>query len=114
MSQVAGRVTIMLGSEQLQSKPGASLQTGGIERTYDLTDQLEPWYSEKGIASQIEATIICVAETDLAALRKWKNGTAKFLTDNGHVFTIPKAGTASLGPLQNGEVQIRIGGGPAE
>lgn len=112
--QSTGRVTIQLGSEQLMSKPGASIQTGGIERDFDMTDQMQSYFREKPTAALIEATIVHVAETDMAALRKWKNGTASFTTDSGKVFTVSHAATASLGPLQNGEVQIRIGGDPAE
>lgn len=111
--QSTSRVTIKLDNDQLRSKPGASLQGGGLNRDFDMTDQLESYFKEKGIPAMIKATLIHVADTDMAKLRNWKNGTAYYTTDTGHVYTISNAATASLGDLSNGEVEITIGGDPA-
>lgn len=111
--QVSGRATIKLDSDSLRTKPGASMNPGGITRDFDTTDQLQAYYREKGTPSVIKATIIHAADTDLIKLRNWKNGTATFETDTGRVFTVANAATATLGDLSGGEVEITIMGDPA-
>ncbi len=113
MSQASGRATIKLDSDTLRSKPGASLQTGGINREYDVTDQLESYYRERPVPAQIKCTIVHMTDTDIIKLRNWKDGTAYFETDTGTLYTVPKAGVASLGDLVNGEVEVTIMGDPA-
>jgi hypothetical protein len=113
MAQQTGRVTIKLGSETLRSKPGASLQIGGIARDFDATDQMESFYRETPKAAQIKCTMPHMADTDIIALRDWKNGTAHFVTDTGRTFTVSNAAIADVGDLSNGEVEVTIGGDPA-
>lgn len=112
MSQQTGRVTIKLDGEALRSKPGASLQTGGIQRTGDMTDQGEFYYQEKYIPSTIKCTMPHFIDTDLPKLRAWKNGTATFVSDTGASFTVAKACVTELGDLSNGEVDVTIMGNP--
>lgn len=113
MPQQTGRVTIKLGSDSLRSKPGASLQPGGVQRDFEASDQGESYYKEKIVPSQIRATLVHMTDTDVSKLLKWKDGTAFFETDTGHVFTVANAATANLGELSNGELPITIGGDPA-
>lgn len=114
MSQQTGRVTIKLGSESLRSKPGAVIQIGGVTREYAMTDQGESYYKENMVCASIRATMPHFADTDLIKLRNWKNGVAFFETDSGVLYTVPKAGTANVGDLTNGEVEITIMGDPAQ
>jgi hypothetical protein len=113
MSQATGRVTVRLGSDALHSKPGASIQIGGINREYDITDQMRSYYRERGQVAEIKATMPHFSDTDLIKLRNWKNGTAFFETDSGTLYTISNAGTANIGALANGEVEVTIMGDPA-
>lgn len=112
--QATGRVTIKLDSDQLRSKAGASIQIGGIQRDFDVTDQLESFFKEKGQVAMIKATIVHMSDTDLIKLRDWKNGTAFFTTDTGHVYTIANAAYATSGDLANGELEVTIMGDPAQ
>lgn len=114
MAQVTGRVTIKLGSESLRSKTGAVLNIGGIQREFDVTDQLESYYREKGSVSTIKATIPHMSDTDLIKLRNFKNGTAYYETDTGHLYTVSQASLATIGDLSNGEVEVTIMGDPAQ
>jgi hypothetical protein len=114
MPQVTGRVTLTLDNDQLRSKPGASLQIGGIEREFDATDQGEAYYKEKSVAASVKCTMVHCADTDLLKLQKFKDGTAQFICDSGPTYTITNAGTAKVGDLQNGEVEITLGGQAAE
>jgi len=111
--QTTGRVTLKLGSEQLSTKPGAVLQPGGINRDFDMTDQLQSYYKEKGVPAMMRGTIVHATETDLIKLRNWKNGTAFYETDTDHVYTIANASIVSVGDLANGEVEVTIMGDPA-
>jgi Phage tail tube protein len=114
MGQVTGRVTIKLGSESLRSKAGATLNIGGITREFDVTDQLESYYIEKGTVATLKATMPHMSDTDLIALRNFKNGTAYYETDTGHLYTIPNASIATIGDLSNGEVEVTVMGDPAQ
>jgi hypothetical protein len=113
MSQQTGRVTIKLGNETLRSKPGASLQIGGITREFDVTDQLESYYRERPRPAQIKCTMPHFSDTDIIALQRWKNGTAHFTTDAGHTYTVANAAVSEIGDLANGEVDVTIMGDPA-
>lgn len=113
MAQASGMATIVLDSDTLRSKAGASFQPGGINREYDMTDQLESYYREKPVPAMIKCTMVHMTDTDLIKLRNWKDGTAYFRTDTGVLYTVPKAGTASIGDLSNGEVEVTIMGDPA-
>ena len=113
MAQQTGRVTIKLGNETLRSKPGASLQIGGISREFEMTDQLESYYREKPKAALIKCTMPHMSDTDIIALQSWKNGTAHFMTDSGRCYTVANAAIADVGDLSNGEVELTVGGDPA-
>ena len=113
MGQATGRVTIKLDNSTLRSKNGATIQVGGIQRDFDVTDQSEAYYREKVIVASIRATIVHMGDTDLLSLRKWKNGTAFFRTDTGRTYTIAHAALASIGDMSNGEVEVVIMGDPA-
>lgn len=112
MAQQTGRVSIKLDNETLRSKPGASLQIGGISRAFEATDQLESYFREQPKAAQIKCTMPHMSDTDVIALQAWK-GTAFFTTDTGQTFTVANAATAEIGDLANGDVDITIGGDPA-
>jgi len=112
MAQQTGRVSIKLDNETLRSKPGASLQIGGITREFAATDQLEAYYKENPNAAQIRCTMPHMSDTDIIKLQTWK-GTAHFTTDTGHTFTVANAATANIGDLANGEVELTLGGDPA-
>jgi hypothetical protein len=112
--QATGRVTIKLDSEQLRSKPGASIQIGGIQRDFDVTDQLESYFKEKGSVAVIKCTIVHASDTDIIKLRDFLNGTAFFTTDTNHCYTIANAALATMGDLANGEVEVTIMGDPAQ
>ena len=114
MAQKTGRVTLKINGGQLASKRGAQLQTGGVEREPDIDDQGKSYYSEKIVGALVTATIIHTSQTDLVALRGFAGGTLNFETDTGQVWTVPDAFTQTIGPLQNGEVEVTFGGDPAE
>jgi uncharacterized protein YacL len=112
--QVSGRATIKLEGEALRSKPGSSMQIGGIQREFDVTDQLQAYFRERGTVAMIKVTVIHASDTELVKLRDWKDGTCTFETDTGRVYTIANAAVANVGDLSNGEVEVTLMGDPAE
>lgn len=113
MAQKTGRVTIKLNGDPLSSKAGAKLQTGGIQRAADISDQGQAFYSESFIPALVTATLIHVASTDLEALRAFRDGTVIFECDTGRRYTISNAFTTEIGELTNGEIEIKLAGDPA-
>lgn len=114
MSQATGRITIKLDGESLRSKSGASIQTGGIQRKPEMTDQGEVYYQESFVPAQVKCTMPHMTDTNLSKLRAFKNGTLSVVTDTGVTFTIAKAFSAEVGELQNGEVDVTFNGQPVK
>lgn len=111
--QASGRVTIKLDNKPLRSKPGASIQLGGVKRTGDVTDQGEFYHSEKIEKCVIKATMPHMSDTDARKLRAWR-GTATFVDDIGTVYTSAPAVMADVGDVKSGEVDITIEGSPVK
>ncbi len=114
MAKKTGRVTIKLDGTPLRSKPGASLQVGGVQREADADDQGQVYYRETIVPAEIVATMVHVADTDLLALRDFTEGVAEYICDTGRTYVVRGAFTTELGTLENGEVQISLSGQPAE
>lgn len=110
--KVTGRIKVKVDGELLRSKPGATLQIGGVKRKPVPNDQGTVDYMEETAPAQVKATLIHVAGTDLRAINDFVDGTVIFETDTGHVFTIPDAFCEELGELKEGEVEVTFGGSP--
>lgn len=113
MAQKTGRVTVKLGADALQSKAGAQLQTGGVTRTPDTTDDGRVFFQESIIPSEVRATLIHTAQTDLERIKAASDITLEYRCDTGRVYTIAHAFYREDGGLQNGEVEVVFGGEPA-
>lgn len=114
MSRMSGRVTVKVNGDVLTSKPGASLQMGGKQRAFEMSDQGTVHWIETIVPAEIECTLIHVTTTDLAALRDLENATVSFEDDLGVVYVVRQAGTRELGVLTTEGVPVRFGGAPAE
>lgn len=110
MAQQTGKVTVKWDGDQLRSKPGATAQMGGIRRPGEMSDQGEFVYKETLIPGMIKCTIIHCSDTDLVALRNFKNGTVQYETDTGKMLTMANAVTSEIGDLSNGEVEVTFMG----
>lgn len=112
--QAFGRATVKLDGKALRSKPGASIQLGGYRREYALTDQREGYYTETEVPAEVKCTMPHMSDTDLVALRNFKNGTVQFITDHKRVYTVPNACFGEMGEVTNGEVEVTFRGEPAK
>lgn len=110
MAQATGRVTIKLNGDVLRSRNGASIQTGGIIREPLTTDQGAIFYREDITPAVIVATIVHLADTDIQALRSFRDFTLAFETDTGDGWSISNAFVTEVGELSAGEFQLTING----
>ncbi len=113
MTQKSGRVTIKLNGDTLISKKGASLKLGGIKKTVEMSDQGGAYHTEEWDPSEVKATMLHVATTDMPAILAF-TGVVSYETDTGVVYSIAGAVCTDLGELSNGEVEATFGGAPAE
>lgn len=111
MAKKTGRVTVKLDNVTLRSKPGASMDMGGVKREYGVTDQGVTYFSEEYVNSMIECTLVHMADTDLIALRDTTDATITFECDTGPVYTMPGGGLVEPPKLQNGECPVKFVGG---
>lgn len=114
MAQQTGRVTIKLDGTPLRSKPGASMQMGGINRDHDMTDQGETLFKEKYVNGMMKCVMPHLTDTDVEKIRNFKNGTCQYTTDTNVTFTMAKASYSSSGELQNGELEVTFMGAPIQ
>lgn len=113
MPQATGRVKITINGEQLRSRSGASLQTGGVIRTSLTTDQAQVYFTEDTQPSMVTATIVHTADTDVVGLRSQRDVTVAFETDTGAAWVIANAFVTDVGEISNGEFTVTLEGPPA-
>jgi len=113
MPQATGRVTIKVDGEVLRSREGASLQTGGIVRTPLTTDQGKVYYTETTQPSEITATLIHTADTDVVGFRSKRDVTVSFETDTGAGWAVANAFVTEVGEISGGEFTVSLAGPPA-
>jgi len=109
-TQQTGRVSVDMDGVILKSKPGAKLTIGGVKREHSVDDQLNVYHQESYTPGMIECTLVHVADTDLVAIRNFKNGTVRFKCDTGKVYESTNADCAEVGDMQNGECTVKFGG----
>lgn len=114
MAQVTGRVTVKLNGASLKSRPGASIDIGGVTREPVENDQGTVDYRETTRASVVTCTLVHTSDLDLIALRNFVNGTLLFECDSGPKYVVPGAFVQEIGELSEGEVEVTFGGSPAE
>jgi hypothetical protein len=112
MGQQTSKVTVKIDGDQLSSKPGATAQMGGVRRPGEMTDQNVFVYKENIIPGMIKCTLVHVAETDLPAIRNFKDGTVVYETDSNVIYTMANAVCSEIGDLSNGEVEVTFMGDP--
>lgn len=108
MTQLTGRLFISLGGQRIRSKEGASLETGGVERTPAESDSGVDGFIEKVVAPSVSCKINHTANTKLKDLQNF-TGTLTVETDSGRVYTLINAWCAKPPKLEKGEVSLEFG-----
>ncbi|AEI76551.1 hypothetical protein CNE_1c11960 [Cupriavidus necator N-1] len=115
--QVMGRAFITVAGQRLASVPGsAKLNTGGVERTPQVSDAGTVFYTEKPVQSEIECDILITADTDIIALNSTTDAVVLFQADSGQSYMVRNGAMASpLNPQAgDGKASVKMFGAPAE
>lgn len=112
--QITGIVYVHLNGSLLRSKEGATLMTGGKERTAQVGHKLFG-YSEKIVPAEVSLTIAHTADTSIAELNGYTEGTLVFECDTGVSYLIASAFTTKPVELTAGEgdLTLEMQGDPA-
>ncbi|MDP1681088.1 MAG: phage tail tube protein [Burkholderiales bacterium] len=110
MPQVTGRVFITVGGKRINSKEGATLKFGGVEREAVLADNGVIGPMEKITAPEIDCTLVHTKEVALKEIQDIIDSTISFDTDTGRSFIMTGAFFAGGLSLTKGELQIKFQG----
>lgn len=115
MSQLVGIAKVKMNGGTLRSKSedGTSFQPGGQVRESRMSVAGND-FIERVMPGKITTTLQYVAETDVDALRKLRNGTVEYETDIGVIWILPNAFVTELGELSGGELEVTFEGDPAK
>lgn len=112
-SKYLGRVTVRVNGTVQDSKPGASLDIGGITRESVVTDQ-DMGFTETPKPSRIECEIALKAGVTLADLAAFKDGSLMYECDTGQRYIIKDGYTAETISIASGSVKVVFMGKPAQ
>ncbi len=112
--QYIGRVTASVNGQRLESKPGASLDLGGISRNSMVSDQ-DMGFTEEPKPSRIECEMVLSRGASVDSLRNVTDATLVFECDTGQRYII-KGGYTAETPVITGAsgVKLVFMGRPAE
>lgn len=113
MAQVTGIVKIFIDGQLKRSKPGAKLKVGGPKREAHMG---HAYYgtSEELVPSELDCTLVHMADDDAVALSNLRNQTVRFECDTGPVYLIEGMDTAEPCEVQaGGEMPLKMIGPPA-
>lgn len=115
-NQVVGQVTIKVDGETLKSKPGATLEIGGPNRTAQEGDNDASAFSVQTMPSKVTATLLMKKDVSLTAIGAMDNVTITFEADNGKTWIIRNSYSADAPVLTAGGegANVVFQGPPAE
>lgn len=116
MAKLTGVVYIKIGSQLLQTLPGATLDIGGPVRNPIMGHTLYG-HAEQPKPAVVTCTIAHGADTDLLALSATQSATISFECDSGPVYVIANAFCVNPAVLTSGSdsnVSLEFQGLPAE
>ena len=114
MAQVTGIVYIHANGSLLRTKEGATLMTGGQERTAQVGHRVYG-FAEKIVPSTVTMTLAHTADTDIEELNGLTDATLVFECDTGVSYLIANAFTTKPVELTAGEgdLALEMQGDPA-
>lgn len=110
MPQVTGKVFITIAGKRIDSKDGASLKYGGIERDAVIADTGVVGPMEKITAPEIDCTIVHTKDVSMKEIQAIVDATISFDTDTGRSFIMRGAFYASGLELSKGELKVKFMG----
>jgi hypothetical protein len=113
MAQVTGIVKLYVNGKMLRSKPGAKLKVGGMKRDAVVGHSVYG-YVEEPVASELDATLAHMSDTDARELSDLTEQTLRFETDTGQTYTVNGAWTSEPCELSGGgDLTLKMMGPPA-
>jgi len=114
MTQYIGKVRISVNGAVLDSKPGASIDIGGVMRDSVVNDQ-KMGYMETPRPSRIECEVALARGASVEPLRTLTDGTAVFECDTGQRYIVKDAFTSETLVITGGQgYKLVIMGEPAQ
>lgn len=110
MPQVTGRVFINIAGKRIDSKEGASLKYGGVEREAVIADRGVVGPMEKLTAPEIKCTIVHTKDVSLKEIQDVVDANISFDTDTGRSFSMIGGFFANGLELSKGELQVTFMG----
>lgn len=112
-----GKATVKVDSDMLKTKPGASIDIGGVERTTVIGAVAVDGFYETPKPSRVECEVSVGTETKLSKISGWDNVTIVFECDTGQIYVVQGGwltNTAALTASEGGKVPLVFEGPPAE
>lgn len=87
MSQLTGIVHINVNGDRLRSKPGATINPGGVSRTTQSgAARNDHGYSQTPVPSRVTLELMPDANTSLAEIREWASVNIIVECDTGQTY----------------------------
>ncbi|XQE65770.1 phage tail tube protein [Pseudomonas sp. P3C3] len=107
-----GRATISFNGQRLRSKPGATLNLGGVARTPDPLDDGSVGFTEATAAPELSCSVPLTRDLDVEGLRALTGANVVFESDTGRSWVIRDAFTVDAITV-GADVAIKFSGQPA-
>lgn len=117
MSQRFGKAFIKLGSDLLESMPGAKLDLGGVTRSPVNGSNKHLGFSEAVKEGMLECEISVGKDTKIEELAKTTNATVIFECDTGQKYMVREAFLTEPPVMTEGDggkTSLKFAGHPAE
>ena len=112
--KVFGVVKVQLNGVDYQTKPGATLEMGGVRKTSQFGNDVRTGASTEPVPSRITVQFLVYSESDIEAIRDFE-GIAEYITDVGQHFGANNCTIMEPPKLMDGGagVEVVIEGDPA-
>ena len=107
-----GRATISYNGKRLRTKPGATLNLGGISRTPDPLDDGSVGFMEATAAPELSCTVPLTQDLGVEELRNLTDANVVFESDTGQSWVIRDAFTVDTVSI-GADVALKLSGQPA-
>ncbi|MTD32410.1 phage tail tube protein [Paludibacterium denitrificans] len=112
---MTGLCFININGRRVRSKEGANMKPGGlIQEPVNDANGYCGMANKENKNSEVKFIIPHSSEDDVTALQAMKDATLVFETDSGQRYLIRDAGTIGEVDFKGKEVDITMGGAPAE
>lgn len=108
MAKFTGVCIIKMDGATLRTKPGASLDFGGVNRTTQMANGSPEGYTEAGAASKVSGTILHGSDTDVAAIQDAVDVTLIFQCDSGPEYMVRSAHCTAPPVLTGGDGDLAV------